>query len=114
MQRAGFSQTSSVASGFSRTSSVASGFSRTGAHMRTPLTALGVILLAACSTSAQPAKPQPAPSDIVATVGTRSFTLAEVDERALREAAGSFGNARLGQALYLARRAAIEQMVGNE
>jgi protein-disulfide isomerase len=82
--------------------------------MRRPLTALGVILLAACSTSAQPAKPQPAPSDVVATVGARSFTLAEVDERALREAAASFGNARLGQALYLARRAAIDQLVGNE
>src|SRR5205809_6497727 len=70
--------------------------------MRRPFTALGVVLLAACSTSAQPAKSQPAPSDIVATVGTRSFTLADVDERALKEAAASFGNARLGQALYLA------------
>jgi protein-disulfide isomerase len=82
--------------------------------MRRLFTALGVVLLAACSTSAQPARPQPAPSDVVATVGTRTFTLAEVDERALREAAASFGNARLGQALYLARRAAIDQLVGNE
>jgi len=82
--------------------------------MRRPLTALGVVLLAACSTSAQPAKPQPGPSDIVATVGPRNFTLAEVDERALLEAAGSFGNARLGQALYLARRGAIDQLIGNE
>src|SRR5437899_546635 len=82
--------------------------------MRVPFTALVAVLLAACSTSAQPAKPQPAPSDVVATVGARNFTLAEVDERALREAAASFGNARLGQALYLARRAAIDQMVGNE
>src|SRR5437868_14770067 len=82
--------------------------------MRRPFTALGVVLLAACSTSAQPAKSTPAPSDTVATVGPRSFTLAEVDDRALRETAGSFGNARLGQALYLARRAAIDQLVGNE
>jgi protein-disulfide isomerase len=82
--------------------------------MRRPFIALGVILLAGCSTSAQPAKRQPVPTDIVATVGTRSFTLADVDERALKEAAASFGNARLGQALFLARRAAIDQMVGNE
>jgi len=82
--------------------------------MRRPFTALGVILLAGCSTSAQPAKRQSAPADIVATVGARSFTLADVDERALKEAAASFGNARLGQALFLARRAAIDQMVGNE
>jgi protein-disulfide isomerase len=82
--------------------------------MRRPFTALGVILLAGCSTSAQPAKRQPAPTDIVATVGARSFTLADVDDRALKEAAASFGNARLGQALFLARRAAIDQMVGNE
>jgi protein-disulfide isomerase len=82
--------------------------------MRRPFTAFGVVLLAACSTSAQPAKSPPAPADVVVTVGARNFTLAEVDEKALREAAASFGNARLGQALYLARRAAIDQIVGNE
>jgi protein-disulfide isomerase len=82
--------------------------------MRRTFAALSVVLLGACSTSAQPAKPQPAPSDVVATVGSRRITLAEVDERALREAAASFGNARLGQALYLARRAAIDEIVGNE
>src|SRR4051794_35158242 len=82
--------------------------------MRNTLAALSVVLVAACSTSAQPSSRQPSPTDVVATVGSRHFTLAEVDERALREAAAGFGNARLGQALYLARRGAIDALVGNE
>ncbi|MQA28248.1 MAG: thioredoxin domain-containing protein [Luteitalea sp.] len=69
--------------------------------------------LAACSTAAQPAK-QPAPDDTVATVGTTAITLSQVDERALRRPVGAFGNARLGQALYLARLAALDDLVGNE
>src|SRR4051794_8402845 len=82
--------------------------------MRRTCTALAAVLLAACSTSAQPERRAGAPADVVATVGPRNFTLAEVDERALREASANFGNARLGQALFLARRAAIDQIIGNE
>jgi len=69
--------------------------------------------LAACSTSAQPAR-QPAAEDTVATVGSTKITLSQVDERAMREPVSAFGNARLGQALYMARSAALEELVGNE
>jgi hypothetical protein len=68
-------------------------------------------LLSACSpSSAQPAKRQAA-NDIVATVGAASITLAEVDEKALEQAASSFGNVKLSQALYEARRAAVEELI---
>jgi protein-disulfide isomerase len=72
-----------------------------------------VLLGAACSsTSAQPSKTQ-APADVVATVGSASITLAEVDERALQQPATNFGSLKLGQALYEARRIAIEELVAN-
>ena len=72
----------------------------------------GVILvvLTGCSTSAQPIR-QPSPSDVVATVGSTSITLAEVDEKALQQLASSFGNVRLSQALYDARHRALEDIV---
>jgi protein-disulfide isomerase len=68
------------------------------------------VILAACSTSAQPAK-QMAPTEVVATVGSSPVTLADVDAIALQESASSFGNARLVQALYLARRAALDEII---
>ncbi len=72
-----------------------------------------VVLLTACSsTSAQPSK-RMSPTDVVATVGGRSITLAEVDDKALQQPATSFGNVRLAQALYDARRAAIDELVAN-
>jgi protein-disulfide isomerase len=73
---------------------------------------LGIALLGmACSTSAQQTR-QPGPNDVVATIGGAPVTLAEVDERALQEQASSFGGAKLFQALYAARRAAIDDIVG--
>lgn len=70
-----------------------------------------VVWVTACSsTSAQPAK-RLAPSDVVATVGGTSITLAEVDDKALQQPVSNFGNARLAQALYEARRAAIDEIV---
>src|SRR5204863_50329 len=66
----------------------------------------------ACSTAAQQSK-APAPTDVVATVGTTRITLAQVDEVALQQPAGNFGGAKLSQALYQARRATLEQMVGD-
>jgi SurA-like protein len=70
-----------------------------------------LVLVTACSSgSAQQAK-RPAPTDVVATVGSTSITLAEVDDRALQQAAANFGNVRLSQALYLARRAALDELV---
>jgi len=71
------------------------------------------ILFAACSAgSAQQAK-RPAPTDVVATVGSASITLAEVDDKALQQPAGAFGATRLGQALFEARRAALDEMIGS-
>jgi protein-disulfide isomerase len=69
-----------------------------------------VILLTACSSSAQ-APRQMAPADVVATVGPTPITLAEVDEHALQRSAADFGGARLVQALYLARREALDEII---
>jgi protein-disulfide isomerase len=52
-----------------------------------------------------------APGDIVATVGDKKIALAEVDELALKHTADQFGNLRLQQAVYAARRATIEDLV---
>ena len=70
------------------------------------------LLLVSCSTSAQPIKPQTA-SDVVATVGTTSITLAQVDELALQQPASSFGSLKLSQAMYEARRMALDDLVGD-
>src|SRR6266566_1088642 len=71
-----------------------------------------VVLLAACSTSAQSTK-APAPTDVVATLGSTSITLADVDQRALQQPVDSFGSVKLVQALYEARRAALDDIVGD-
>jgi len=68
--------------------------------------------LAGCSTSAQAQRHQ-SPSDTVATVGSANITLADVDARALERTAGDFGGVRLSQALYDARRGALNTIVGN-
>src|SRR6476659_5372550 len=73
---------------------------------------LGALLLSACSSSAQSAR-QMTPSEVVATVGGAAITLGEVDTAALQQSAADFGGARLVQALYLARRAALDEIVGN-
>jgi protein-disulfide isomerase len=70
-----------------------------------------LILLNACSSSAQQAT-QMSPTDVVATVGSTRITLGEVDEQALQSPASSFGSARLVQALYLARRDALDELIG--
>jgi len=73
----------------------------------------GVLLvLMACSSSAQAPK-QMSAADAVATVGSSSITLGEVDERALQRSASDFGGARLVQALYLARREALEEIISS-
>jgi protein-disulfide isomerase len=64
----------------------------------------------ACSGAAQPAR-QPSSGDVVATVGSTSITLDEVDKEALQRPAGDFGGVTLAQALYDARRAALEQVI---
>jgi len=84
-------------------------------HSRAGLALAGAALfvLTACSSSsAQQAKP-PAPDDVVATVGARKITLAEVDTTAMAQPAGNFGAMKLSQAIYEARRAALEEIVGD-
>jgi len=66
----------------------------------------------ACSTSAQQTK-TPSPSDVAATVGATRITLAQVDEVALQQPSGNFGNVKLSQAIYQARRAALDELVAD-
>jgi hypothetical protein len=71
-----------------------------------------VVVLTACSqTSAQQAR-RPAQTDVVATVGSTPITLAEVDDRALQQQAT--GGMKLSQALYEARRAALDEIVSTK
>jgi hypothetical protein len=74
---------------------------------------VALLLLTACSSAAQQTK-QPAPTDVVATVGSASITLAEVDVTALAQPASNFGGATLLQALYAARRAALDDLVATK
>jgi protein-disulfide isomerase len=73
--------------------------------------AAALLILAACSSSAQQAT-QMSPNEVVATVGSSPITLAEVDEKALQSPASNFGGARLVQALYLSRRDALDEIIG--
>jgi len=69
------------------------------------------ILLSGCSpASGKPAR-SPASGDVIATVGARPVTLDEVDRKALQAPATSFGAVKLSQALYEARRTALEELV---
>jgi len=72
-----------------------------------------VLLLVACGSSAQQARFQ-APTDVVATVGSAAITLADVDQRALEQSTGNFGSMSLAQALYEARRLALDELVGEK
>jgi protein-disulfide isomerase len=65
----------------------------------------------ACSSSRGPRAQ--APSDVVARVGQRQVTLADVDNRALRRSAGDFGDIRMSQALYRARLQALDEIIGD-
>jgi protein-disulfide isomerase len=70
-----------------------------------------VVGLVACSTAAQSTKQ--APGDVVATVGSRSITLADADAKAMQQSTATFGSMKLGQAIYQARRAAIDDLVAD-
>src|SRR5262244_1024835 len=70
-----------------------------------------VVALTACSmTSAEQSK-RPGPTEVVATVGSSEITLAEVDDKALEQPAPP--GVKLSQALYDARRAALDDIVAN-
>jgi protein-disulfide isomerase len=68
----------------------------------------------ACSSSAQQPNRVQGPSDVVATVGSLSITLADVDQKAMQQPASEFGQMKLGLALYEARRAAIDEIVSGK
>jgi protein-disulfide isomerase len=75
--------------------------------------AVVVLLLGGCSSSsAQQARAQAA-NDVVASVGSTSITLTQVDDRAMQQPASNFASMKLSQAVYEARRAALDEIVGN-
>jgi hypothetical protein len=77
------------------------------------LAALLAILNGCSQPSAQQAK-RPAANDVVATVGATSITLAEVDDKALEQPVANFGSVKLSQALFEARRAALDELVAGK
>ena len=79
-------------------------------HLKNFVGAAALLLTACSSTSAQPARRQSA-SDVVATAGTVSITLAQVDDKALEQPVANFGSLKLSQALYEARRTVIEELI---
>jgi protein-disulfide isomerase len=86
--------------------------------MRISLATLGALagtalILAGCSRTAQQPRTQSA-NDVVATVGSTSVTLAEVDRSALQVPASTFGNMKMSQALYEARRAALDAIIDDQ
>lgn len=56
---------------------------------------------------------QQSANDVVATVGSVKITLAEVDEHAMAQQAQNFNGLTLAQAIYEARHAALDGMIGN-
>ena len=84
-----------------------------GFTMRHALIVAFVLVLAACSPTAAQQSRQPAPSDVVATVGSTSITAAQVDEKALQQPTSNFASMKLSQAIYEARRIALDEMVAN-
>src|SRR5438105_4511286 len=77
--------------------------------MRSILITACAIALAGCSTSAQ--QRAMGPNDVVATVGSSSITLGQLDERALQQIATNSGAVKLSQALYDARRTTLVDMI---
>jgi len=72
--------------------------------------ALALVWTACSASSAQQSKAL-APADVVATVGSSSITAAQVDEKALQQSTSNFGSMKLSQALYEARRIALDELV---
>ena len=76
----------------------------------THFVAAALLLTACSSSSAQSARRQSA-TDVVATIGTTSITLGQVDEKALEQPVSAFGSMKLSQALYEARRNAVDELI---
>jgi protein-disulfide isomerase len=73
---------------------------------------LGAVLAGVPAAAQQPADKAQAPTDVVATIAGQPVTLAEVDQRALNMPASNFGNLKLSQAIYEARRATLDEIIG--
>jgi protein-disulfide isomerase len=74
-------------------------------------TIAALLVAAACSSTAAEQAKRPAPTEVVATVGSSEITLAEVDDKALEQTTP--GGVKLSQALYDARRAALDDIIAN-
>jgi protein-disulfide isomerase len=72
------------------------------------------LFLVACSSAAQQPNRVQGPNDVVATVGSVSITLADVDQKALQTPANEFGTTKLVLAIYEARRNAIEEIAAEK
>ena len=72
---------------------------------------IAALWLTGCAQSSAQQPRTPAPNEVVATVGSTSITLAQVDEKALQQPTGNFGAMKLAQALYEARRLAIDELI---
>ena len=70
-----------------------------------------LLVMSGCAQSAAQQSRTQAPNEVVATVGATSITLAQVDEKALQQSSGDFGGVKLWQAIFEARRLAIEELV---
>src|SRR5712692_941540 len=70
-----------------------------------------LIVGGACSSTSAQQPRRPAPTEVVATVGSTSITLAEVDDKALEQM--SPGGVKLSQALYDARRATLDDLIAS-
>jgi hypothetical protein len=81
--------------------------------MKTLTLAVLLGVLTACSQTAAQQTRRLAPTETVATVGGAPIPLAEVDDKALEQPVSNFGSAKLSQALYEARRAALDDIVAN-
>jgi protein-disulfide isomerase len=72
-----------------------------------------MVLISGCSPAAAQTVTRQGPNDIVATVGSVSITLTQVDDKALRLSAESFGTGKLFQILYEARQAALDDIIAS-
>lgn len=68
------------------------------------------MVIGGCSTAAQPAR-RITSNEVVATVGSTSITLGDVDDKALEQP--SPGGVKLSQALYEARRTALDDLIAS-
>ena len=73
---------------------------------------VALLVAAACSSTSAQQTRRPAPTEVVATVGSAEITLAEVDDKALEQPAPT--GVKLSQALYEAREAALEDIIANK